>query len=137
VIVHEKQALAAAPRLLVTDALHWESGRVIATWSYRWAAEIFHEFGTQGTGLEAAQVRTEEAGTRHFRLGGVAQSMVQRAPVTESTAESYAFAGGQVTDGQQGRAIGREVMRSVLELITRLLAQGKACDELLEVFMPA
>jgi hypothetical protein len=137
VIVHEKQDLADAPRFLVTDALHWESGRVIETWSDRWASEIFHEFGKQVTGLEAAQVRKEEAVTRHFRLSCVAQSMVQRAPVKESTSERYAFAGGQVTYGQKCLAIGREVMRSLLELIKRLLAQGKSCDELLEVLMPA
>jgi hypothetical protein len=59
--------LSDAPRFLLTDAQHWESGRVIETWSYRWASEIFHEFGKQVTGLEAAQVRKEEAVTRHFR----------------------------------------------------------------------
>jgi hypothetical protein len=87
VIVHERQALTDVPRFLVTDALHWESGRVIETWSYRWASEIFHAFGKQVTGLESAQLRKEEAVTRHFRLRGVAQSMVQRAPTYESTSE--------------------------------------------------
>ena len=29
VIVHEQEDLADAPRFLVTDALHWESGKVI------------------------------------------------------------------------------------------------------------
>ena len=85
--MHEKQDLADAPRFLVTDARHWESGRVMETWSYRWASEIFHEFGTQVTGLEAAQVRQEEAVTRHFRLSCVAQSIIQRAPVQQSTSE--------------------------------------------------
>src|SRR5215831_12466150 len=65
VIVHERSDLTAVPRFLVTDARHWESGRVIETWSYRWASEIFHEFGKQVTGLEAAQVRQEEAVNRH------------------------------------------------------------------------
>jgi hypothetical protein len=87
VIVHEKADLTAAPRFLVTDARHWESGRVLETWSYRWASEIFHEFGKQVTGLEAAQVRQEEAVTRHFRLSGVAPSLVQRAPACVSTLE--------------------------------------------------
>jgi hypothetical protein len=137
VIVHEKQDLADAPRFLVTDALHWESGRVIETWSYRWASEIFHEFGKQVTGLEAAQVRKEEAVIRHFRLSCVAQSIIQRAPVQQSTSERYAFAGGQITFGQKCRAIGREVMRSLLELIKQLFAEGKSCEELLEVLMPA
>ena len=86
-IVHEKADLTDAPRFLVTDALHWESGRVIETWSDRWASEIFHEFGTQVTGLEAAQVRKEEAVTRHVRWSGVAQSLVQRAPACVSTSE--------------------------------------------------
>jgi hypothetical protein len=87
VIVHEKQDLMDEPRFLVTDALHWEQGRVLETWSDRWASEIVHEFGTQVTGLEAAQVRQEEAVTRHFRLSGVAQSMVQRAPACASPSE--------------------------------------------------
>ena len=43
VIVHESAQLQDAPRFLLTDALHWESGRIIQTWSYRWAAEVFHE----------------------------------------------------------------------------------------------
>ena len=33
VIVHEQSELTDAPRFLVTEALHWESGRVIQTWS--------------------------------------------------------------------------------------------------------
>jgi hypothetical protein len=137
VIVHEKADLTDAPRFLVTDALHWESGRVIETWSYRWASEIFHEFGKQVTGLEAAQVRKEEAVTRHFRLSCVAQSLVQRAPACVSTSERYAFAEGKITYGQKWRAIGREVMRSLLDLIKHLFSAGKSCDEVLEVVMPA
>ncbi len=68
VIVHEQEDLGDTPRFLLTDALHWDSGRVIETWSYRWAAEIFHEFGKQVTGWEAAQVRKEEAVKRHYTL---------------------------------------------------------------------
>src|SRR5882672_2317720 len=74
VIVHEAAELTDEPRFLVTDTLYWESGRVIETWSYRWASEIFHEFSKQVTGLEAAQLRKEEAVKRHFRLSCVAQS---------------------------------------------------------------
>ena len=137
VIVHEKPDLTDVPRFLVTDALHWESGRVIETWSYRWASEIFHEFGKQVTGLESAQVRKEEAVKRHFRLSCVAQSLVQRAPARESTSERYAFAQGKNTYGQKCRAIGREIMRSLLELMRHLFAAGKSCEELLELLMPA
>jgi hypothetical protein len=43
---------------------------------FRWASEIFHEFGKQAPGLEAAQVRKEEVVTRHFCLRGVAQSLL-------------------------------------------------------------
>jgi hypothetical protein len=51
VIVHEQPDLSDAPRFLVTDALHWESGRVIQTWSYRWASEVLHEKGQAGMWL--------------------------------------------------------------------------------------
>jgi hypothetical protein len=67
-MVHERADLTDNPRFLVTGAVHGESGRMIETWSFRWAAEVFHEFSKQGTGLEAAQVRNEEAVKRHLRL---------------------------------------------------------------------
>src|SRR5919108_508940 len=135
VIVHEREDLTDAPRFLVTDALHWESGRVIQTWSYRWASEVFHEFGKQVCGLESAQVRKEEAVTRHFRLSCVAQSLVQRAPAAESKSERYTFAAGKKTYGQKCRAIYREALCSLLELCKRYFAEGKSCDEVLEVLM--
>ncbi len=105
----------------MTDARHWESGRVIETWSYRWAAEIFHEFGKQVTGLEAAQVRKEEAVNRHFRLSCVAQSLVQEAPASGTDTERFAFAKGETTFGQRVRTITREVLHGLLQCASYLL----------------
>jgi hypothetical protein len=121
----------------VTDALHWESKRVIETWSYRWSSEVFHEFGKQVTGLESAQVRKEEAVTRHFRLSCVAQSLIQRAPAVASKSERFEFAEGKITYGQKCRVIAREVLRSMLELSKRYFAEGKSSEEVLELLMPA
>ena len=91
-IVHERAELTDTPRFLLTDAVHWESGRMIETWSFRWAAEGFHEFSKQGCGLAAAQVRNEEAVNRHLRLSCLAQSLLQRAPAIASTSEQFVFA---------------------------------------------
>ena len=137
VIVHEQEDLGDTPRFLLTDALHWESRRVIEIWSYRWAAEIFHEFGKQVTGLEAAQVRKEEAVKRHFRLSCVAQSLLQQTPASGSTTERFAFAQGDSTIGQRVRTIARDALQSLLKLVEQLLAQGHSCAHLLEVLMPA
>jgi hypothetical protein len=114
VLVDEQQDVPASPRCLVTDAVHGESGRGSETWSDRWASEILHAFGKQVTGVEAVQVRQEDAVTRPCRVSGVAPSMVQRAPAWASTSERSAFAEGQITYGQPCRASGREVMRSLL-----------------------
>src|SRR5262249_56319367 len=43
-LVHEPADLTDSPRVLVTAALHWERGRILATWSLRWAAERFPAF---------------------------------------------------------------------------------------------
>ena len=137
VIVYEKQALRDTPRYLLTDALHWENGRVIETWSYRWASEIFHEFGKQVTGLESAQVRNEESVRRHLRLSCISQSFIQRAPAEKSQSARYEFAQGKTTFGQRCRAIAREVLGGLLELAKRLFGEGKSSQELLEVLMPA
>src|SRR3989475_6624236 len=131
VIVHEQEDLRDTPRLLLTDALHWESGRVLETWSYRWASEIFHEFGKQVTGLEAAQVRTEEAVKRHLRLSCVAQSLVQRVPASGSTSDRFAFAQGKDTVGQRVHTIARDALHGLLKLVEQLFAQGRSCMQIL------
>jgi hypothetical protein len=137
VIVHEQQDLGDTPRLLLTDALHWDSRRVIETWSYRWTSEIFHEFGKQVCGLEAAQVRKEEAVKRHFRLSCVAQSLLQQAPASGAETERFAFAQGAITIGQKVRTIARDALQSLLKLVEQLFAQGHSCEHILGVLMPA
>ena len=136
-IVHERVDLTDAPRFLLTDAVHWESGRIIETWSFRWAAEVFHEFSKQGTGLAAAQVRNEEAVNRHLRLSCLAQSMLQRTPAVASTSEQFAFAKGETTFGQRCRAITREVFSSLLSVAQRLFAGGYSCEQVTAALMPA
>ena len=121
----------------MTDALHWESGRMIETWSFRWAAEVFHEFSKQGTGLEAAQVRNEEAVKRHLHLSCLAQSLLQRTPTVVSTSEQFAFAKGETTFGQRCRTITREVFHSLLSFAQRLFAGGYSCEQVTEALMPA
>jgi len=135
--VHERDDLPDSPRFLVTDAVHWESGRIIETWSFRWAAEVCHECSQQGTGLEAAQGRTEEAVTRHLRFSGLAQSILQRTPTVVSTSEQFAFATGETTFGQRCRAITREVFHSLLSFAQRLFAGGYSSTQVVEALMPA
>jgi hypothetical protein len=136
-MVHERADLSDTPRFLLTDAVHWESGRMIETWSFRWAAEVFHEFSKQGCGLEAAQVRNEEAVNRHLRLSCLAQSILQRTPTVASTSEQFAFANGETTFGQRCRAITREVFSSLLSFAKRLFAGGYSCEQVVEALMPA
>ncbi len=137
VIVHETADLSDPPRFLLTDAKHWNSGKTIQTWSYRWACEIFHEFTKQVTGLESSQVRKEEGVKRHFRLSCVAQSLIQRTSAPVSKSEKFEFAKGEITLGQRCRTIAREVFRSMLELSKRLFAEGKSSHEVVDMLMPA
>jgi hypothetical protein len=137
VIVHEEKTLQDNPRFLLTDALHWESSRVIETWSYRWGSEIFHEFSKQVTGLESSQVRREEAVKRHFRLSCVAQSLLQRVAAVASKSERFEFAKGQITFGQRVRTVAREVFGCLLMRAKQLFDQGKSWIQVLEALMPA
>lgn len=138
VIVHEQADLMDQPRFLLTNALHWEGGRVIRVWSYRWPVEIFHEFCKQAVGLEAAQVRKEEAVKRHFRLSCVAQSLLQRAPCGGRKSERFAFAENhQQTVGQKLYTLTRNALEQVLQLAHGLFAHGYPCEYVLERLMPA
>src|SRR5215468_8475261 len=136
VIVHEQADLSDAPRFLLSDVLHWESGRVIETWNYRWPAEVFHEFSKQVTGFESAQVRKEEAVKRHFRLSCVAQSLVQRAACSGGKSERFEFADEKATVGQRVYTIAREALAGMLQFAQGLFAQGRTCDQVLQVMMP-
>jgi hypothetical protein len=138
VIVHQQADLADQPRFLLTDALHWEGGRVIRVWSYRWPAEIFHEFCKQAVGLEASQVRKEEAVKRHFRLSCVAQSLLQRLPAGGRKSERFSFVNDhQQTLGQKLHTLTRDALGQLLHLVQGLFAQGQSYEHVLERLMPA
>lgn len=137
VIVHEQEDLQDAPRFLLTDALHWESGRVVETWSYRWSCEVFHEVSKQVTGFESAQLRNQEAVNRHFRLSCVAQSILQRATCSGTQSEKFRFAQGQQTVGQQLYTISRQALQQVVHFVQTLFEQGQTCEQVTEVLMPA
>jgi hypothetical protein len=138
VIVHEQADLSDTPRFLLTDALHWEAGRVIRVWSYRWPVEIFHEFCKQAVGLEASQVRKEEAVKRHFRLSCVAQSLLQRTPAGGRKSERFAFAeDNQQTVGQKLYTLTRDAVGQLVQVVQGLFAQGQSYQQVLERLMPA
>jgi hypothetical protein len=137
VILHEEGNLTDKPRFLLSSAIHWESGRIIETWNYRWSIEIFHEFSKQQTGLESAQLRNQEAVERHFRLSCVAQSILQRVSAPASTSEKFEFANGKTTIGQKWRTIARESFRSLLLKISQFVKDGMEIDYMMEVLMPA
>ncbi len=137
VVVHQQSDLSDAPRFLLSDALHWESARVIQTWSYRWACEIFHEFCKQVVGFESAQVRNQEAVKRHFRLSCVAQSLLQQATCQGKKSERFMFANEKQTVGQRLYSLTREAYCQLLHLVEGLFAQGRSCEQVLEVIMPA
>lgn len=136
VIVHEEEDLSDDPRFLLTDAQHWESVRIIQTWSYRWPIEVFHEFGKQIVGFEAAQVRKEEAVKRHFCLSCVAQSLLQQAVGSGGKSERFMFAQTQQTIGQKLYTLNREALGSLFRWAQQLFATGQSAAELLEVAMP-
>jgi hypothetical protein len=136
VIAHQQEDLSDAPRFLLTDALHWESARVIQTWSYRWSCEIFHEFCKQVAGFESAQVRNEEAVKRHLGLSCVAQSLLGQATCQGKKSERFAFANDLQTVGQRIYSLTREACQQLLHLVQGLFTQGQTCEQVLEVIMP-
>lgn len=137
VIVHEQENLSDEPRFLLTDAKHWESGRIIETWTYRWPTEIFHEFTKQITGLESAQVRNEEAVKRHFRLSCVAQSLLQRVACSGGKSERFEFAEDRQTVGQKLYGLTREALGQLVHLVQGMLNAHRSPEQVLEVLMPA
>lgn len=78
-IVHELADLTDQPRFLLTDALHWESKRLIETWSYRLSIEDFHEFCKQVTVLITCQVVLLTSFFSSHALGMVSSNLPKEA----------------------------------------------------------
>jgi hypothetical protein len=137
-IVYEMADLSDPPRFLLTDALHWDSSWVFATWSFRWSVETFHQFAKQLTGFEDAQLRNEEVVKRHFCLSCVAQSVLQQASCSGQNSERFSFADNhEQTIGQRLYSLSREAVQQVVEFTQSLLHQGKSVEQIMEVLMPA
>ena len=107
----EQEQSCGMPRAFCsTDARHWESGRVLETWSYRWAAEIFHEAGKQVTGLEAGSGTQEGSGPTPLPLewcsavAGPAGSGFRRGNGKVCVRQ------GAITVGQQVHTVAREAL---------------------------
>ena len=94
-------------------------------------------FALQVAGFESAQVRNQEAVKRHFRLSCVAQSLLQQATCQGKKSERFAFAKHQQTVGQRLYSLTREAYQQLLHLVEGLFAQGRSCEQVLEVLMPA
>ena len=132
VIVHEKSDLSAPPRFLLTDALHWDAARVLASWSYRWSVEIFHEFSQQLAGFESAQLRNEEAVKRHFCLSCVAHSALQQASCSGKKSEKFNLTPeNESTIGQRLYTLSREALHNLLKLSHSLLFQGQSTEQII------
>ena len=138
VIVHEQAELGDSPRFLLTNAHHWESARVMQTWSYRWPIETFHEFCKQLAGFESAQLRNEEAVKRHFCLSCIAQSVLQHASCAGRKSEKFSFAQkNEHPIGQRLYQLSRESVQQLVELTQHPLAQNHSVEQIMEVIMPA
>ena len=137
VMLHEQADLSDPPRFLVTDALHWEVRRIAITWSYRWPCEVFHEFTKDICGLEAAQLRNEEAVKRHLCLSCLAHSFLQNAPLAGGKSERFSWAKNTPSIGQKLYGLSREAVQAMLQLAYSQFAQGRSVEQVLEVMMPA
>lgn len=88
-------------------------------------------------GFESAQVRNQEAVKRYFRLSCVAQSLLGQAIDQGKKSERFAFANETQTVGQRLYSLTREAYQQLLHLLQGWFAQGRTCEQVLEVIMPA
>jgi len=87
--------------------------------------------------LKRPEARQEEAGNRHVRLSGGAQSRGQRAAWSGGKSESFKVGEEKATVGQKVETIAREAMAGGLQLAQGLVAQGRTRDQVLEARMPS
>jgi hypothetical protein len=78
IVILWKHKNDAEPRkILVTNKIHWNVGRIVETYRGRWTGtETFHRDGKQELGLGDCQLRDAEGQTRHTYLVFLAHSLL-------------------------------------------------------------
>lgn len=76
VISYENSQLTDTYVVLVTNALDWESKRIITTYLLRWPIETFYQDGKEQLGLDEYLMRSAKAIGKHWCLVFVAYSLL-------------------------------------------------------------
>ncbi len=137
VIMHRTADLSDEVTYFITSGISWKPPRILTTWSFRWGAELFHEFAKQSVGLEDSQCRNEESVKRHAVLCCLAQSILQSVPGSGATLERFAWADGNISLGQRSYTLARQLWEGILEWARNLWTTGSTNEQLLEFLLPS
>jgi hypothetical protein len=109
VILWERHNSARPSKILVTNRLHWEIGRIRRVYRHRWrGTECFHRDGKQHLGMGDCQLRKGRGQTRHMYLVFLAHSVLMR-QLRHRRARAWALE-RPTTIGQACRAVVRETL---------------------------
>jgi hypothetical protein len=100
-------------KILVTNRITWEAGRIVRVYRHRWTGtETFHRDGKQQLGLGDCQLRDVQGQTRHMYLVMLAYSLLM-SQLRQGCAREWALH-RLTTIGEACRAMLRENLRATL-----------------------
>jgi DDE superfamily endonuclease len=100
-------------KILVTNRITWEAGRVVRVYRHRWTGtETFHRDGKQQLGLGDCQLRDYQGQTRHISLVMLAYSLLM-GELRQGRAREWALH-RLMTIGEACRAMVKEALRTTL-----------------------
>ncbi len=137
VIMHRTEDLSDEATYYISSGRSWNVSRILKMWSFRWGAEIFHEFAKQAVGLEDSQCRNEESVKRHAVLCCLAQSILWDVPPSGQRSERFAWADGKNSLGQRSYTLIRQLFGGILEWAQNRWMTGSSNKQILEWLMPA
>ena len=132
-VSYQDEAMEGEPKIIATNRLDWDVKTILKTYLKRWRIDSFYRDAKQELGLEDYEVRKMRGLRRHWLMVFLAHTLLRLSPNLGKPIERMGR--GLTTVGSRCRHAAREVLKTFIDLVVRLVQKVKTADQILRYML--